>query len=105
MGAAELIESHRDEIVDLCRRFAVRRLRIFGSALTDRWDESRSDLDFLVEYGPEYKNLRPIDRLAGLKVAMEELFGRDVDVVNVAAVRNAGFLAHAEAHTQELYAA
>jgi hypothetical protein len=27
-----LIEAHRDDIAELCRRFGVRRLRVFGSA-------------------------------------------------------------------------
>ena len=34
----------------LCRRFGVRRLDLFGSAATGRFDPTRSDLDFLVVF-------------------------------------------------------
>lgn len=105
MGAAELSESRREEIAALCRRFAVRRLRLFGSALTDRWNENTSDLDFLVEYSPEIHKLPPLDRLVGLQLALEELFCRDVDFVDWAVARNPFFRENAESHTRELYAA
>lgn len=48
-----MIEQHRAEIAELCRRYAVRRLEIFGSAArgTD-FDPARSDADFLVDFEP-----------------------------------------------------
>ena len=39
-------------IADLCRRFNVRRLDLFGSGLTGRFDPGHSDLDLLVEFAP-----------------------------------------------------
>jgi uncharacterized protein len=43
------IEAQRSAIAELCRRFHVRRLDVFGSAArgTD-FDPSRSDVDLLV---------------------------------------------------------
>ena len=46
------IASHREELEELCRRFHVRRLDLFGSAASDGFDPARSDLDFLVEFDP-----------------------------------------------------
>jgi predicted nucleotidyltransferase len=43
------IESHREELRALCRRFHVRRLDLFGSAARGDLDPTRSDFDFLVE--------------------------------------------------------
>jgi predicted nucleotidyltransferase len=45
------LNAHREEISALCRRYDVRRLEVFGSA-TDpqRFDVTRSDVDFLVEF-------------------------------------------------------
>jgi hypothetical protein len=48
---AEIL-SHREELEELCRRFHVRRLDLFGSATGDDFDSERSDLDFLVEFDP-----------------------------------------------------
>jgi uncharacterized protein with HEPN domain len=49
-----MIESHRAEIADLCRRFHVSRLDVFGSAarVVD-FDPARSDIDILVSYAPD----------------------------------------------------
>jgi predicted nucleotidyltransferase len=105
MTPIELLESKKQEIDALCRRFEVKRLRVFGSALTGEWDEDRSDFDFLVEYRPEYRALPPLERLVGLKLALEDLLGRDVDVVNRAFARNQFFLENAEAKAEEFYAA
>ncbi len=44
------ISSHREELQQLCRRFHVRRLDLFGSATGQEFDPARSDLDFLVEF-------------------------------------------------------
>jgi predicted nucleotidyltransferase len=53
-----LIAAQRSAIADVCRRYQVRRLDVFGSAArgTD-FDPERSDADFLVEFAPM---LRPI---------------------------------------------
>lgn len=47
------IDQHIDEIHDLCRKFGVRRLDVFGSATSDACDLTRWDVVFLVEYAPE----------------------------------------------------
>jgi predicted nucleotidyltransferase len=45
-----LIEVKHTEIVDLCRRYRVRKLELFGSAANGRFDPETSDLDFLVDF-------------------------------------------------------
>ena len=35
-----LIEERLDYLAELCRKYHVRRIEIFGSALTDRFDDS-----------------------------------------------------------------
>ena len=48
---ASVLDSHLAEIPDLCRRYGVARLELFGSAAGDAFDPQRSDLDFLVAAG------------------------------------------------------
>ena len=45
-----LIEERRDAVGQLCREHRVRRIEVFGSALTDRFDAKSSDLDFVVSF-------------------------------------------------------
>lgn len=46
----ERIIERRAEVAELCRRYKVRRLALFGSALREDFDPERRDLDFLVEF-------------------------------------------------------
>jgi predicted nucleotidyltransferase len=41
---------HRDAVYAACDRYRVNRLAVFGSAVTDRFVESSSDVDFLVDF-------------------------------------------------------
>lgn len=99
----ELIE-RRDQVVELCRRFGVRRLDVFGSASNDEFDPARSDIDFLVELEPPVGTSR-FDAFFGLKEGLEALFGCPVDLVDPSALGNPYFAAMVEQTRQELYAA
>jgi len=83
-----MIEQHRDEIAELCRRYAVRRLEIFGSAARGAdFDPERSDADFLVDFEPG-RGLHALRRFFGLAEDLEQLLGRHVDLVEPRAIRN-----------------
>jgi uncharacterized protein len=92
-----------DALRALCRRQSVRRLDLFGSCLTDRFDPAHSDLDVLVVFD----DLPPgayADAYFGLKLGLEELFGRDVDLLTNAELQNPYFRREVEAHRQTLFA-
>jgi predicted nucleotidyltransferase len=76
-----LIEDNRDDIAALCRQYGVRRLAVFGSAATGAFDPGTSDLDFVVDLGRYERGVAR--RYLGLIVALEQLFGRLVDVVTI----------------------
>jgi predicted nucleotidyltransferase len=88
---AEIIEQKKDEIAALCRKYGVRRLDIFGSAVTEAFDPSASDLDFIVT------GERPEDgilyRYVDLADELESLFGRDVDLLTERSIGNPEFRA------------
>jgi predicted nucleotidyltransferase len=83
---ARMIELRRPELAVLCRRFGVRRLELFGSAVAGDFDPARSDLDFLVEFDESAPG--GLDGYFGLKEALEARYGRAVDLVVAGAVRN-----------------
>lgn len=98
------VASRRGELQDLCRRFGVRRLDLFGSAARGDFDPARSDLDFLYEF-----EAKPTggyaDAFFGIKESLEGLFGRPVDLVAAEAIRNPYFLESVEQTIVPLYAA
>ncbi len=82
------VAARRRELEDLCRRFGVRRLDLFGSAARGDFDPARSDLDFLVEFDRDAPGAMSFATYFDLKDALEALFGRSVDLVEAGAIRN-----------------
>jgi predicted nucleotidyltransferase len=77
-----MVTTNRDEIVDILRSqrptiagYGVRSLALFGSAARNQL-RKRSDVDVLVQFDqPTWANY------IGLKIYLEDLLGRDVDLV------------------------
>ena len=98
------IEQHRSALADLCRRFAVRRLDVFGSAVRNDFDSERSDLDFLVTLdAPTAGDYA--DNYFELARALESLFHRRVDLVTEQSIRNPYFREAVESSRQLVYEA
>jgi uncharacterized protein len=89
----------------LCQRFGVRRLDLFGSATTGRFDPHRSDLDFLVSFDDMLPPGAYADAWFGLRVALEALFGRPVDLLTEAALENPYLRRRVEAERRPLFSA
>lgn len=75
------------EVAELCRRYGVRRLELFGSATGPEFDPVRSDVDLIVQF-EQHAPFGALDGYMGLKEELEALFGRPVDLVETGAVRN-----------------
>ena len=104
MDAATLpwIEIDREKIAAACRANFVQSLDLFGSATTDRFDEARSDIDFLVQFNvPEEQSM--LDPYFSLKQALEEIFHRPVDLIFDGAKKNPYFQAAVDRQRHPLY--
>lgn len=96
-----LIEERKGELFAICRRYGVRMLDVFGSAVSGTFDSETSDLDFVVDfidYGPGIAR-----RFYEFATATEELFGRPVDLVFDSEMRNPYFRAEVAATRKALY--
>ncbi len=101
----DLIEKNREAIADLCRRFHVARLEVFGSAVDGTFDPARSDVDFLVEF-QRGMDLGPwLAHYQDFKAALETLLRRGVDLVMPGAMRNPYFVTDVNRTRRLLYAA
>ena len=99
-----IIEERLPQLRELCRRYLVAKLDVFGSAASERFDTTHSDLDFVVEYLPVPEAMT-MDAYFGFKEALEHLFGREVDLVERAAIRNPYFRIELEETQVPVYAA
>jgi predicted nucleotidyltransferase len=99
-----MIAAKRNEILDLCRRYKVRRLEVFGSATGHRFNPERSDVDFLVQFLPLEGRDYP-DAYFGLLRELEDLLGRPVDLISAPVIRNPYLRRSIDASRQLIYAA
>lgn len=100
----QIISDHREAIGALCRRYGVRRLDVFGSALRPDFDVASSDVDLVVDFHPGTEGSR-VDRYFGLKAALESLLERPVDLVELQAMRSRRLQRIVERARVPLYAA
>ncbi len=100
----EVIDLHRTELTELCKRFQVRTLELFGSAANNAFQPRSSDLDFLVDFLPLSPSAHS-QAYFGLRFALEDLFGRHVDLVETPAANNPYFLETIRSSRRVLYAA
>jgi len=73
------IEKIKPEIERVCRSLPVKRLGLFGSALSQKFSHD-SDVDVLVIF-ESGKNIDLFDKYFELKEQLEDVFKRQVDLV------------------------
>lgn len=79
------VQMDPEDLAAFCRKWGIRELSLFGSALREDFGPGR-DLDFFVSFDPEARV--DIDALLGMKEELEARHGRPVDVVEKEALRN-----------------
>jgi predicted nucleotidyltransferase len=99
------IAAKTSQVADLCRRYDVMRLELFGSAARGAdFREGQSDLDFLVEFAPSSR-MAPLQQFFGLSSELEALLGRPVDLVERGAIENPYILADIDRSREVVFAA
>jgi len=88
----------RERIAEFCRKWRVKELAVFGSALRDDFQPD-SDIDVLVTFAADaewdlWDHMHAEEEL-------KHLFGRDVDLVEKSAIRNP-FRRHHILHNREV---
>lgn len=86
MGPPRLkIDLDRERLADFCRRWRITEFALFGSVLREDFRPD-SDLDVLVSFEPDAP--WSLWDLSTMRHELEEIFGREVDLVEKKALRN-----------------
>ena len=75
----------KELIAEFCRVNQISRLAIFGSALREDFGPN-SDIDLLVSFEPSASHT--LFDMYDMKVGLEEIFGRKVDLVSQRGIEN-----------------
>jgi hypothetical protein len=100
---SNIIEKNRDTLFELCRKYHVVKLDVFGSAATGEFDEKTSDIDFLVQFDSGMKKGR-FDNFFSLLDELRGLFGRNIDLVEPQGLSNPYFIEQVNRTRKNIYA-
>lgn len=100
-----VLDDKREAIVDLCRRYRVKRLDVFGSAAESPDLSEARDVDFIVEFLPGTPLGPWLSKYFELKGQLEDRLGHSVDLVMADAMRNPHFIHEANRTRRNLYEA
>ena len=88
----ELLQAKLQPLLELCERYGVEKLELFGSAARGEFDPAHSDLNFIVQMKgrrePGYAA-----RFCDFADALEVLYGRPVDLLTELMIKNPYFKA------------
>jgi uncharacterized protein len=97
-----LLHQHREALLAACESAQVDALYAFGSVLTSHFSPS-SDLDFIVSISEE-DPLEYTERYFQLKFDLEQIFQREIDLLEEKAIRNPIFRERVNKEKQLIYA-
>jgi len=81
-----IVDRNKDKIQDLCSKHKVAKLFVFGSVLTDEFNQA-SDIDFLVDFtGVNLYDYA--DNYFDFKFSLESILKREVDLLEDKAIKN-----------------
>lgn len=100
-----LIENKLSELNELCQRYHVQRLELFGSAVEEgKFQTDSSDLDCLVEFFHS-DTMNKADQYFDFLEDWQELFSMKIDLVTARAFKNPYFIASVNPQKELLYVA
>lgn len=78
MQNALVLSIDRTELAEVCQRYRVTKLSLFGSSLREDFDPQRSDVDLLVEFAPDAN--KSLFTLVEIQTILSEMLGSRVDL-------------------------
>ena len=96
-----IIELNRQNIIDICQKHKVKTLAVFGSVLTDSFRDD-SDIDFVVDFS-DVDERDYADNYLEMQESLQNLFGREIDLLENKAIRNSILLQTINDSKQVIY--
>src|ERR1700753_3355510 len=97
----ERLKKYVPDIIQLCKTHRVKSLYAFGSVLTDHFSDE-SDIDLIVDFAnmdvEDYA-----DNYFDLKFSLQEIFKRQIDLLEENAIRNPYFKESVNLQRQLVY--
>jgi predicted nucleotidyltransferase len=89
------------EIKNLCIQYHVNKLYVFGSVLSDKFNDN-SDIDLVVDF-KQLNLLDYADNYFDFKFSLEDILKRKIDLLEESAIKNPYFLNNLNQQKKLLY--
>ena len=99
----KIVTDRIDELKRLCNTYNVKSMYVFGSVCTDKFNDN-SDIDILISF--ETLSIdQYTDNYFDLHYKLEDLFGRNIDLLTDQSLSNPYFIKRVEQTKKLIYAA
>jgi len=99
-----IIEDNKEQLMNLCEKFDVASMYVFGSASSEGFNEL-SDIDILISFKKDISIEKYTDNYFALHYQLEALLNRKVDLITENSLSNPYFIESVEETKKLLYAA
>lgn len=86
----QILAQNIDSVKDICKRHNVKRLYVFGSVCTEKFNEN-SDIDFIVGFEPKFFD-GYVDNFISLENSLKQVLHRDIDLIAEETMQNPYFI-------------
>jgi len=86
------ISMHLPLIISLFEKHKVKDAYLFGSVITNKFDEKKSDVDFLVNFIDGIDPLEKGELLWNLRFSLEDNLKKNIDLITETSLKNPYFI-------------
>ena len=90
-------------IISLFEKHKVKDAYLFGSVITDKFDEKKSDVDFLVNFIDGIDPLEKGELLWNLRFSLEDHLKRPIDLITESSLKNPYFIEEVNETKMKIY--
>ena len=100
----QIIENNKSRLIELCEKFDVQSMYVFGSAATGDFND-QSDVEILVSFKKDISIDQYTDNYFDLYYQLRAMFNKKVDLVTENSLSNPYFIKSIDESKKLLYAA
>ena len=97
------INTYLPVVISLFEKHKIKDAYLFGSAITDKFDEQKSDVDFLVNFIDGIDPLEKGELLWNLRFSLEDNLNRPVDLITETSLKNPYFIEEVNETKMKIY--
>jgi len=90
-------------IISLFEKHKIKDAYLFGSVITDKFDEKESDVDFLVNFIDGIDPLEKGELLWDLRFSLEDSLKRPIDLITETSLKNPYFIEEVNETKMKIY--